>query len=98
VAQRTQEVGIRMALGATPAAIVRLVARDGGIPVIGGLIAGLFGAVAAGPLIRNLLYGSLLQPGVLASIAAALLATAALAIAIPARRASRTDPMEALRQ
>ncbi|HXS98946.1 MAG TPA: ABC transporter permease [Candidatus Limnocylindrales bacterium] len=99
MAQRRQEVGIRMALGATPASIVGLVARDGGVPVVAGLGIGFAATAGAGPVIRNLLYeASPLQPAVLAGVAAALLATAAVAIAIPARRASRTDPMEALRQ
>jgi predicted permease len=98
VAQRTQELGVRMALGARPAAVVRLIAFEGGVPVLAGLIVGLLAAGSLGRLLRSLLYeASATDPPVLGGISLLLLIVAALAIVVPARRAARTDPMVALR-
>lgn len=98
VAQRTQEVGIRMALGARPAAIVRLIVTDGGAPVIVGLAAGLIAAANLGGILQSLLYEAQpADPILLATVSLVLLAAAGLAIIVPARRAGRTDPMTALR-
>ena len=98
VAQRTPELGVRMALGARPAAIVRLVAFDGGVPVLAGLAGGLLAAANLGGILRSVLYEA--RPGdprVLGAISLVLLMAAALAVLVPARRAARTDPVAALR-
>ena len=98
VTQRTQEIGVRMALGATPERILRLVATQGMRPVIVGAIAGIAAALALAHLIRSLLF----QVGPrdpLAYAGAALLLglVSLLAAIVPARRAARVDPMIALR-
>ncbi len=99
VTQRTNEIGVRMALGATSGEILRSFARRGlGLTVIG-LVLGLVGAAGASRLLTSLLYG--FRPGyaTTAGIVSLILVTvAAAACLVPARRASRTDPMIALRQ
>jgi ABC-type antimicrobial peptide transport system permease subunit len=98
VAQRTREIGVRMALGADSWKVQRLVLRQVGMMVfIGGLI-GLAGAVALGRVAQSMLYQmSGADPMVMAA-ASVLLALVALAAGyVPALRASRVDPMQALR-
>jgi len=98
VTQRMPEMGIRIALGAQRSEVVRVVLTDGLKPVLFGSAAGLAGAVVAGSLIRSMLYGaSPYDPLVLATMIACLLTTAIAACVIPAWRASRLDPMQALR-
>jgi predicted permease len=98
VAQRTTEIGIRIALGAQREQLMRKMLLDGMGPALFGLILGLAASVEAGRLMRDLLYEiKPLDPGVFAAVAAMLLAVAALACIIPAWRASRLDPMQALR-
>jgi predicted permease len=98
VTQRVAEIGIRIALGAQRSEVLRIVLLDGLRPVFVGLLVGLAGGAAAGALIRSILYGtSPLDPLVLAAIVACLLLTAILACAVPAIRASRIEPMQALR-
>jgi predicted permease len=98
VTQRITEIGIRMALGAQRAEVLRLVLLDGLRPVFLGLLLGLGGGVAAGALIRSLLYGtSPYDPAVFAGMVGCLLLTAVLACTVPAIRASRIEPMQALR-
>lgn len=90
---------MRMAIGAQASDILRLVVRQGGVPVIAGLLIGLAGTIALTRYLTSLLYG--VQPGdplTLVWVSLALLASAALAIAIPARRAAQVDPMIALRE
>jgi predicted permease len=97
-AQRTRELGIRLAFGANPAALRRLVLRQGFAPVAWGLIGGIAGAFAGGRLIASLLFEtSARDPLTLGAGAAALVLVALLAAWIPARRATRIDPMIALR-
>ena len=98
VAQRTQEIGVRMALGARPAAVMGMMLADGmGLVLIG---AGA-GAVAAAALTKSLstqLYGVKPTDGLtFAAVALTLAATALMAVFLPARRASRVDPTVALR-
>jgi len=98
VAQRTNEIGIRMALGAPASSVWRMVLRQGLAPVVGGLIVGLAGSLAAGRLIAGLLYGVAgADPLVFAGVALVLLAAAAMACVLPALRATRVDPLVALR-
>jgi len=98
VSRRTREVGIRMALGARAADVLRLVLRQGMAPVLAGLAVGLGGALALGRLSSALLFGvPPHDPVTLAAAAAVLTAAALLACALPARRAARIDPAQALR-
>jgi predicted permease len=98
VAQRVPEIGVRLALGATPAQVGGLVVRQGLGLAIAGVALGIVGAVGATRLIEGLLYSvSATDPVVYSALAALLLAIAALACYVPARRAMRVDPMAALR-
>ncbi|HEY2748793.1 MAG TPA: ABC transporter permease [Polyangia bacterium] len=98
VAQRTQEIGIRMALGATPASVLSMVVGDGMRLVAGGLALGLAGAFAVTRLVASMLYGvSASDVVTYAVLAVALGGVALVAILIPARRATRVEPMLALR-
>jgi predicted permease len=97
VAQRTREFGLRMALGSTPSQLKSLVMLGGLKTAAIGLVAGMAGAVALASTLRALLYGvAPLDPEVMAGVAALLLAVTLIANYIPARRATRIDPMEAL--
>jgi predicted permease len=98
VARRMHEIGIRLALGAEPRAVVRMVRSSALKPVAVGILIGAIGALAAGQLIASLLYG--VQPADPRSFivaAAALLSVAWLAASIPARRATSVDPNVVLR-
>jgi predicted permease len=98
VTQRTGEIGIRMALGATRAEVGALVGRQGLAPVLAGLAAGLAAALFATRLVAGLLFGvRAVDPLIFAGAALVLLASAALACFIPALRATRVDPLIALR-
>jgi predicted permease len=98
VTQRVKEIGIRLALGAQRAQVLRLVLIDGLRPVFIGLLLGVVGGIAAGALIRAMLYGmSPLDPIVFAVMIACLLLTAVIACVVPAIRASQIEPMRALR-
>jgi putative ABC transport system permease protein len=99
VAERTHELAIRSALGASRAEVLALVLRQGMIVTIFGIAAGLGGAVAAGRAIASLLFGiTPLDPLTYAGVTALLLAVATLASVVPAWGASQVDPMAALRQ
>ena len=98
VARRTSEMGIRIALGAQPSQVSMLVLRQGIRPVLGGLLVGVLGALAAGQLISSFLFGTEPRdPAAISAVVAVLLLVAAAACWAPARRASRIDPMAALR-
>ncbi len=99
VERRRHEFGIRVALGARAADIVRLVARQGLAPVAVGVAIGLLGALVTGQALAVLLYGVRPRdPLVLAATAALLLATAAVASLVPTRRALGVDPASTLRE
>jgi predicted permease len=96
--QRTMEIGVRMALGAQRGQVVRLMLGDGLRPALYGLVLGLAASTGAVRLIQSMLYGTRpLDPAIFAAVAATLLVVAALACLVPAWRASRIDPMQALR-
>ncbi|CAA9291869.1 MAG: Acidobacterial duplicated orphan permease (function unknown), partial [uncultured Gemmatimonadaceae bacterium] len=98
VAQRTRELGLRIALGANPAQIVRAVVRQGMNVAAVGLAVGLVGALGAARLMAGLLYGVGTADAVtLAAVVALLAASTLLANYIPARRAAAADPLAALR-
>jgi putative ABC transport system permease protein len=98
VGRRSREIGIRMAMGARRGDILRLVLRQGMKPVAIGSIGGLAGSLTASRLVASQLYGvSSSDPLTLASIIALLAAAALLACWLPARRATRVHPTEALR-
>jgi putative ABC transport system permease protein len=98
VTLRTHEIGIRMALGAQQAPILRLVTRDAAIVLLVGIAAGLLGSIWITRLVRQLLFGlTPNDPWTIALAIAVMVAVALVATWIPARRAMRVDPMVALR-
>ena len=99
VSRRTRELGVRIALGARTADILRVIARTGMTPVVVGTAAGLLLALATGRLIEALLYGtSPYDPRVLGAVIVLLFAVSLLAMAGPALRARRVDPATVLRE
>jgi predicted permease len=98
VATRTSEIGVRMALGATPVSVLRLVVGDGMRVTIGGIAIGVAAAIAATRFIQTLLFGvKPTDPVTYAAVIGALAIAAVLASYMPARRAANVDPMVALR-
>jgi putative ABC transport system permease protein len=99
VSQRTHEIGVRMAIGASPSAVMKLVLGEGLRLVVIGLALGVAGAFALTRSLSSLLYGvGAGDPLTFAGVAAVLALVALAACAVPARRAMRVDPMLALRQ
>jgi putative ABC transport system permease protein len=98
VSQRTQEIGVRIALGARPSSVVALIVRQGIRPAIVGLGIGLVFATWASKAIASMLFGiGPRDPASLAIVALLLAGVALIASYLPARRASRVDPVTALR-
>jgi putative ABC transport system permease protein len=97
VAQRTHEIGLRMALGAGPQQVLRLVLHEGILLALIGLGAGLMGTYSVGRLMKTILYQvNAMDPAASSSVTTVLLLSALLACYIPARRATQVDPMVAL--
>jgi putative ABC transport system permease protein len=98
VTQRVPEIGVRLALGASPAQVFRQVIGQGVKLAVVGIVTGLGAAIAATSLVRSLLFNtSATDPVVYATLSLLLLGIAALACYVPARRAMHVDPMTALR-
>jgi ABC-type antimicrobial peptide transport system permease subunit len=99
VAQRRSEIGIRMALGAAPGAVVRLMLRRAWLAVAIGLTVGLAGAYATSGLLRSYVFGlSPTNPAIYAGVAVSLGAIGILAAWFPSRRAAAIDPVSSLRE
>jgi ABC-type antimicrobial peptide transport system permease subunit len=98
VSRRTREIGVRMALGAQPGTVYRLILKEAGWLIAAGIAIGLVCSLAAATLLRGLLFGvRALDPETLAAVAAVLSIAALLASYIPARRAASVNPVDALR-
>jgi len=98
VTERTHEIGVRMALGAEPRHVRRLVVRQGLSMAVAGMVLGLAGAIALSRLVQGLLFGvTATDPITFAAVAAMLLGVALVACYIPAWRATRLNPTTALR-
>ena len=99
VAQRTREIGVRIALGAQRADVLRMVVRQGMALSALGVVLGGIGAAMSGKIIAKHLFGvEPSDPGVFSAVAATLLSIAFIASVVPARRATRIDPVEAMRR
>lgn len=98
VAQRTREIGIRMALGAPTGSVVRMVLGRAIALALGGAVLGLAGAFVVGRFIQDQLYGvTLVDPVTITAVLGVLLLSAIVAGVLPARRAAHVDPTDALR-
>jgi len=98
VGQRSHEIGIRMALGASRQRVVQMVLREGLVLASTGLVLGLVGAYFVGRAMQSTLYGvEKIDVSAFCSVGALLLLAAIVACYFPARRASRVEPMHALR-
>jgi ABC-type antimicrobial peptide transport system permease subunit len=98
VNQRRAELGLRMALGADPADVLRLVMREGMMPVAAGILVGLGGAAMLARVMKTLLFGvDTLDPVTFGAVATALACVALAACYVPARRAMAVDPAHTLR-
>jgi putative ABC transport system permease protein len=98
VSQRTQEMGVRLALGSSRLRVVRLILQEASVLAVIGLGIGLAGAVFVGKMMRNTLYGvGAVDLSVIVVVAVILFFSALLAAYLPARRAASIDPMQALR-
>jgi ABC-type antimicrobial peptide transport system permease subunit len=98
VAERTREIGVRMALGAEAGRVQRMVVGQGARVLAVGVALGLLAAALSTRALRNLLFGiEALDPTTVVGVAVAMVSVGLLAAWLPARRASRVDPIEAIR-
>jgi len=98
VSQRTMEIGIRLAMGAEPGSVARMIVGQGAVVSAAGITVGLAAAFAGGRVIQSLLYGvSPRDPAVFTGMSVLLLSASLLACWVPARRAARLSPLDALR-
>jgi putative ABC transport system permease protein len=98
VTQRRDEIGIRMALGATPGSVLALVMKEGAVLVATGAVAGVAGALVLTRYLATLLYGvTATDPGTYIAVVIGLAVAASAASFLPARRAAALDPAVALR-
>jgi ABC-type antimicrobial peptide transport system permease subunit len=98
VTQRTREIGVRMALGASRASVLGLMLRQAGTMMILGIGIGVAGALALTRSLASLLFGvTASDPAIYAGVSLLLAVVALLAIAVPSSRATRIDPLAALR-
>ena len=99
VSQRTREIGVRMALGAAPGDIVRLMVAQGAGPAAAGIVVGLFASVGLTRLLSGILFGvTATDPVTFAEVVALLVVVVVLASYLPARRAASVDPQIVLRE
>lgn len=98
VSRRTREIGVRMALGAQPASVLKMVLGDAAVLLIAGIAIGTASALASASILKSMLYGTgPRDPVVMAAVCAAVATVGLFAAYIPARRAAKVDPMVALR-
>jgi ABC-type antimicrobial peptide transport system permease subunit len=98
VGRRTREIGVRMALGAQRASVLKMILRDAAIMLLCGITIGTVSAMASASILKNMLYGiGPRDPMVMAMVCAGIAFVGLLAAYVPARRAAGVDPMVALR-
>jgi len=98
VSRRTREIGIRMAIGALPGSVLRMILQQGSAPSVIGIVLGVLASVAVGGLIQAAFPGTATDIVTLALIVPVVVVVVLFASYVPARRAARIDPLVALRQ